>query len=362
MLVCLVALASGGLFAHSNGAQASQDKKQPVSAETIRDLIKQLSDDSFDKREAADKALAAIGAPALELLSKAAAENPDAEVRQCAGDLIRTIGKTLFREVRRFEGHASEPRCKATRVAVSPDGKQAVSAGSGALRLWDIESGKQVMVFGQIKKPSYWSIAISADGQRALAGGEDHTARLFDLKTGQLIQEFTGHTDTVWGVAFLPGGNQVLTGSWDPSLRVWDARTGKQIRAFEGVRDIVRCLTLSPDGKVVAAGHLARKNGPGTIRLWNLEKGTEIRSWQAHTDEVTSLAYSPDGKTLLSASHDNSLCLWDPAKGKELKRLVGSPHRPEEAAFTPDGKRIVFVRQRCLHRAPVGCRFGQADC
>ncbi len=59
-----------------------QDKKDAVDEKTIATLIKQLGDDSFDIREAADKKLTAIGEPAMDLLKKAAMESTDPEVRQ----------------------------------------------------------------------------------------------------------------------------------------------------------------------------------------------------------------------------------------------------------------------------------------
>ena len=55
-----------------------------MDEKTLRALITQLGDASFDKREAANKRLADIGAPALLLLKKTAKESDDAEVRERA--------------------------------------------------------------------------------------------------------------------------------------------------------------------------------------------------------------------------------------------------------------------------------------
>jgi WD40 repeat protein len=136
-------------------------------------------------------------------------------------------------------------------------------------------------------------------------------------------------------------GKQALTGAWDRSIRVWDVANGKQIRTFKGVRDHVRCLALSPDGKLLAAGHFAVVNGPGTVRLWDVEKGTEIRTMSGHELEITSIAFSADGKLLLSSSFDKTVRLWRVADGKEVKCLKGHTNRIEGAAFTPDGQQIV---------------------
>ena len=129
LLLSTMALLGGGLLAlegMSNATQTTgpapspQDKKD-VDDKALLDLIKQLGDDFFDKREAAGKRLEAIGEPALKLLTQAAREDGDAEVRQRAAQLVQNIGKSLFFEVAplrgqtqrqgRWQGRQSPPHC-----------------------------------------------------------------------------------------------------------------------------------------------------------------------------------------------------------------------------------------------------------
>src|SRR5262249_34722886 len=72
-------------------------KSADADEKAIRALVAQLGDDDFDNRQAAEKRLAAIGEPALELLRKAAKENTDAEVRARAGRAVLQIEHQLFR-------------------------------------------------------------------------------------------------------------------------------------------------------------------------------------------------------------------------------------------------------------------------
>src|SRR5262249_36546856 len=63
-------------------------------------LIQQLGSPKFSEREVASKALEAIGAPALELLEKAATKNKDPEIRRRAQEVVgkildRNLEKTL---------------------------------------------------------------------------------------------------------------------------------------------------------------------------------------------------------------------------------------------------------------------------
>jgi WD40 repeat protein len=338
-----------GERAFPNGSSGSSQKdqkksdlptKDEVDAKTILALIKQLGDDNFEVREAADKKLMAIGEPALELLRQAAKADADAEVRLRAGQLARTILSAHITQVRSFR-RPTKSGAVFTRVLATPDGKRILAAGYDGLHTWDLESGNALVTFG-VPKNNTWALCLSPDATRLLTSHTDKVVRLYELDSGKPLQEFQGHTNIVWAVLFLPGGKQVLTGAWDQSIRVWDIESGKEIRTFEGVRDNVRCMALSPDGKTVAAGHFTKSQAPGTVRLWDVPSGKEIRTMEGHGEEVSSVTFSPDGKTILTSGYDKTLRLWDPASGKELLKMTGTPlHYMEWAAFTPDGKRIV---------------------
>src|SRR5262245_49678718 len=69
---------------------AADRQAEKVTPERIARLIEQLGDDEFAKREAASKALEAIGAPALAALRKADS-HMDFEVRRRAARLVKTI-------------------------------------------------------------------------------------------------------------------------------------------------------------------------------------------------------------------------------------------------------------------------------
>jgi len=349
-LLGLVALASGILGGEAlsrpgqqkDASKAEQAKKGPADEQTIRSLIDQLGDDSFDKREAAEKRLTEIGAPAAELLRKAAKDSPDAEIRLRAARALEGIGSEFCILERTFaETKSVKGKKLLTRVALSPDASMVYAAGAGPPHAWDIKTGKEVIAFDNRPGQPCWSLTISADGRRLLAGCGGGAAHLFDAKTGKKLGQFGGHNGSVWGVALLADGKRAITGGADAKMRVWEAETGKQIGGFAGAIDSVRCMAVSPDGKLLAAGHFGKANGPGTVRLWDIDQAVEVRIMEGHNLEITSVVFSPDGKTLLSSSYDKTLRLWDVGTGKELKRLAGHLGPVEAAAYTSDGRRIV---------------------
>ncbi len=110
-----------------------------------------------------------------------------------------------------------------------------------------------------------YSVAFSRDGQRALSGSGDMTARLWDVSTGQMIRAFTGHADRVWSAAFSRDGKYVATGSGDRTARLWDISTGQAIRTLAGHTREVACAAFSVGGGALGTA-LARSGSRGTLR------------------------------------------------------------------------------------------------
>jgi WD40 repeat protein len=308
---------------------ASQDDAE------IDKLIGQLGDDDPAKRRDAVKRLEEVGEPAIVPLRKTAKAHADPDVRLRAGVIAAAIEKKLYAEVRRFEGHKGW----VFRVALTPDGKKAVSTGD-AIRVWDVETGKQLGVFGQ--GLAGYGLAVSSDGKRILCNDiPSKTVRLWELEKGKEIQKYQGHTGEVWVAAFCPDGKHALTGAWDATLRLWDLDSGKQVRQMEGVRDWPRCVAFAQDGKHFAVGHHTPDGSRGTVRLWELESGKEVRAFTGHTGAITAVEFSPDGKQLLSSSFDKTIRLWDVETGREVRRFEGHPGAVDYVAFLKDGKRFL---------------------
>ncbi|MBL8098201.1 MAG: hypothetical protein JNK81_03420, partial [Anaerolineales bacterium] len=135
--------------------------------------------------------------------------------------------------------------------------------------LWiDFETGKQIGAF-QKNSDAVWA-AISADNRYLLTGSRDNIARIWDIQTGELLQELVGHTNIIWRVAFSPDGKYALTASQDKTARLWGVQTGEQIRLFPGYGNFsVANATFSPDGKNIVIGSF---NGYGQITPVDLQE------------------------------------------------------------------------------------------
>jgi WD40 repeat protein/tRNA A-37 threonylcarbamoyl transferase component Bud32 len=119
---------------------------------------------------------------------------------------------------------AQKPDQPLTVVAFMPEQKRVIAGGVNQLKIWDVESGKQVATF-PLESKDVVAIALSQDGQHVASSHRDGAIKLWDGRKYTLIerQQLAAGTETM-ALIFCPDGKKLISGGKDETLAVWQVR------------------------------------------------------------------------------------------------------------------------------------------
>src|SRR5262249_7292606 len=151
---------------------------------------------------------------------------------------------------------------------------------------------------------------------------------VWDVATGKALAELPAHAGNVRAVAFSPDGKHILTGGTDRAARVWDVRTKELMTVFpkrdpKAPRDDsqqVWAAAVSPDGSKVLTGTWG-----GQLVSYDARTAEVLAQAQAHANVVRAVAFSADGKTAYSCGEDGSGRRWEVATLSELPTPLFAP-------------------------------------
>ncbi|ORX85907.1 WD40 repeat-like protein [Anaeromyces robustus] len=189
--------------------------------------------------------------------------------------------------------------------------KYAYVAESGFLiRKINLESGKTVKLFkGHTGPVTCVEIIYNSQGEDEfiLTGSWDKTIKKWDVKTKEIVKEYTVHTDFIKCIAYEPIHNTFISGSSDKTIRHVEVDSGNQIKYLtehtRAVEDIcfedytyTTFYTCSSDS---------------TIKKWNLETGECLYTFAGHLTSVYKILCDVEENNLWSVSADKTVRRWD---------------------------------------------------
>jgi WD40 repeat protein len=180
---------------------------------------------------------------------------------------------------------------------VTPDGRRAVTGcANKRVWVWDLESGELVAALvphshfrAMIAGHGFAeSVAVTPDGRRAISpGGLDNTVWVWDIESEAVLHELEGHHGQVMRVSVTPDGRRVVSGSADGTLRLWDLERGSCLATFDAHQGAIASLCLTPDGTRAVSG-----SADHTVRVWDLESGACLAVMSAAAPVVAAAATS----------------------------------------------------------------------
>ncbi|TDD79864.1 protein kinase domain-containing protein [Actinomadura rubrisoli] len=148
-------------------------------------------------------------------------------------------------------------------VAVTPDGGRGLSAAGGVLRWWDLDEGRCLTTFTDPKGEA-GAVAVTPDGRIAVSGTAGGDVHVWDPSTGEHLHTLTGHTAQINNVAVTEDGRHALSGGEDATLRWWDLVRGRLLHQVKTTYVASVAMTLD--------GHHAVSGTPdGSVLVWEVD-------------------------------------------------------------------------------------------
>ena len=173
---------------------------------------------------------------------------------------------------------------------------------------------------------------------------------IYNLKTGEIINEFQPHSQNLTRCKFTKNGKQIITSSYDRTLKLWNIENlAAPIKTFQGHEMAVASFSITNDEKKLCSGSRDQ-----SVATWDISTGQKISSKTIARNTVTCMEQIPGGNhNFVQCGEDITIRIWD---DRELKPVVEIPLNENYFACScnvdPSGTKLLTGHYACNE---VGC-------
>jgi WD40 repeat protein len=205
-----------------------------------------------------------------------------------------------------------------TWAAFDPHDEDTVAAtGFG----WDIErwDWRQDTVHRQLHMSGLaWHFDFHPTKPRFVVGQmQGHLGQQFDSSNAEKTGVPMKHHDAVSWAEYSPDGSRIVTASGDHTARIWDARTGVPIGSILRHPATVSCATWSPTANIVATACY-----DGVVRIWRIPPSGPISTLR-HSYWVRDIDFGPNTDLVVTSqaggnAPGGNVQVWDVLTGERF--------------------------------------------
>jgi len=238
-------------------------------------------------------------------------------------------------------------------MEVSPDRQMLAVAGYQHIRMFDMNSNNPNPVInydGVTKNVSV--VGFHDEGKWMFTGGEDNSARIWDLRSRNLQCQKIFHASAPVNTMCLhPNQAVVLIGDQSGVIHIWDLRSDNNEQLVPEPDAAIQCICIDAYGTMVAA-----VNNKGTCYLWTIPAATAHQSasadepvqlkqqarFNAHQKYALKCQFSPDATLLATTSADGTVKIWKTADRSLMTELKNKAQRwVWDCAFSGESQYII---------------------
>ena len=187
-----------------------------------------------------------------------------------------------------------------TSMVFSPDSSTFVTGDNqGTIDLWDTATGQHKAVLTQDSGGTE-ALVFSQDG-KVLASCSRDEARLWDMKTGSqlpITYRTSGHMPGFYALALSPDGTILASGSYDAEIRIWNTKTGLLMDTLIGHTGAIEELAFLSQQKneinenneinisIPSGKTLASRSRDDTVLLWEIKSYVETEASVKVTPDI----------------------------------------------------------------------------
>ena len=244
-------------------------------------------------------------------------------------------------------------------VACSSDGRYIASCSPDrTIIIWRVIDSNKYEKYREIlleenrdKKDSkgHWArtLIFSPDSQTIISGNEDNTIKIWDINSGECLDNLEEHKNWVSSLALDSEKNCLISASTDKTIIIWqkdDNGKYQPRQTLEGHENWINSVTFNSERRIIASGSEDK-----TIVIWQEDANGEYQPLPPlieHKEAVRSVAFNsdPESPILASGSKDRTIKLWkyidDNKKWECFDTLEGHKNWVSSVVFCSDNKTI----------------------